>query len=151
MTRSSTPVDNRARQFLEACRLAHLATADASGAPHVVPICFVLVDDTVYVVIDHKPKTAELSRVRRLRNIAVNPRVSIVADVYHDEDWSRLGFVLVRAAARIVVQGVEHKRALSALREKYAQYRRMALEDRPIIAADIEAVTSWGTLDVPEG
>jgi PPOX class probable F420-dependent enzyme len=151
MTRSGTPVDNRARQFLEARRVAHLATADASGTPHVVPICFVLLDNTVYVVIDHKPKTADLSRLRRLRNIAVNPRVSIVADVYHDADWSRLGFVLVRAAARIVVRGMEHERALSALREKYAQYRSMALEDRPIIAADIQSVTSWGTLDIRDG
>jgi PPOX class probable F420-dependent enzyme len=140
-------VDNRARQFLEACRVAHLATADASGTPHVVPICFTLLGNTIYVAIDQKPKPADLSRLRRLRNIAVNPRVSIVADVYHDQDWSRLGFVLVRAGARMLDGGAEHERAVAALRDKYPQYRTMALEDRPVIAADIEAVTTWGVLD----
>jgi coenzyme F420-0:L-glutamate ligase/coenzyme F420-1:gamma-L-glutamate ligase len=141
-------VDDRARQFLDRRRVAHLATADASGMPHVVPICFVLLDDCVYVAIDEKPKTADLSRLRRLRNIAVNPHVSIVADVYDDQDWSRLGFVLVRAVARIVADGAEHDRAVAALRDKYAQYESMALEERPLIAADIQAVTSWGTLTV---
>jgi coenzyme F420-0:L-glutamate ligase / coenzyme F420-1:gamma-L-glutamate ligase len=140
-------VDNRARQFLEGCRVAHLATADASGTPHVVPICFTLLGNTVYVAIDEKPKTADLSRLRRVRNITANPRVSIVADVYHDQDWSRLGFVLVHAVARMLEGGAEHERAVAALREKYAQYRTMALEDRPVIAADIQAVTSWGTLE----
>jgi PPOX class probable F420-dependent enzyme len=139
-------LDEQARAFLERQRLAHLATTDASGAPHVVPICFALVGETVYVAIDEKPKRGDPLQLRRLRNIAETRRVAIVVDVYDDRDWSRLGFVLLRGTARVLTEGVEHERAVGALRLKYVQYRAMALEDRPVIAADIERVTTWGQL-----
>jgi PPOX class probable F420-dependent enzyme len=139
-------LDQQTRAFLERQRVAHLATADASGAPHVVPICFALVDETVYVAIDEKPKRGDPLKLRRLRNIAENPQVAIVVDVYDDRDWSRLGFVLLRCAARVLVDGAEHERAVETLRAKYVQYRAMALEDRPVIAADIARVTPWGRL-----
>jgi PPOX class probable F420-dependent enzyme len=142
-----TWVDEQTRHFLERQRVAHLATADASGAPHVVPICFALLAETLYIAIDEKPKVDDVHRLRRLRNIAENPRVAIVADVYDDEDWSRLGFVLVRATARVLSPAEpRHAAAVEALRSKYAQYRAMALQDRPMIAADIDTVTTWGRL-----
>src|SRR5262249_53413832 len=103
-------VDERARRFLETQRVAHLATADAAGRPHVVPICFVLIAQTLYVAIDEKPKRADFGRLRRLQNIAANPRVSIVADVYDDRDWSRLGFVLVHASARLLLAAEDPSR-----------------------------------------
>ena len=142
------PLDERARGFLQRQRVAHLATASASGAPHVVPICFALLADTVYIAIDEKPKTSRLSRLRRLRNILENPEVAIVADLYDDADWTKLGFVLLRGKARVITPpSTEHSEAVHALRERYAQYRAMALESRPIIAADITAITSWGRLE----
>ena len=72
-------MDERVRRFLQRQRVAHLATADASGAPHVVPICYVLSGETVYIAIDEKPKTSNVHRLRRLRNIAENAHVAIVA------------------------------------------------------------------------
>jgi PPOX class probable F420-dependent enzyme len=143
-------VDDRTRQFLDRQRVAHLATADAGGAPHVVPVCFALIDERIYIAIDEKPKKSrDVRQLRRLRNILENPRVALVADVYDDGDWSRLGFVLVRAMARVLEVGDhrEHAEAVRVLREKYPQYRSMRLEERPLIAADITAVTSWGQLD----
>jgi PPOX class probable F420-dependent enzyme len=142
-------VDERARQFLDRRRVAHLATVGGAGAPHVVPVCFAVVGSVLYVAIDEKPKRFEDPlKLRRLRNIAENPRVAIVADVYDDVDWSRLGFVLLRGVARVLMEGAEHGLALAALRDKYAQYRDMALEERPVIAIDIEHVTAWGRLEV---
>jgi PPOX class probable F420-dependent enzyme len=144
-------VDAPARRFLERQRLAHLATADAEATPHVVPICFVLIEKTIYVAIDEKPKHADFRRLRRLRNIAENPPVAIVADLYDDADWSRLGFVLVHAVARILAPdpdpASEHARAVRELRLKYPQYVTMALDERPMIAADIRSVTAWGRLE----
>jgi PPOX class probable F420-dependent enzyme len=147
-------VDDGTRRFLERQRVARLATVEASGAPHVVPICFTLLGDTAYIAIDEKPKTADYRRLRRLRNIAANPRVAIVADVYVDGDWSQLGFVMLRATARVLdperasaSEAAEHARAVAALRARYTQYRAMALDERPVIAADITAVTAWGRLD----
>src|ERR1700674_2248447 len=112
-------LDEQARAFLGRQRLGHLATSDASGAPHVVPICFSLVGETLYVAIDEKPKRGDPLKLRRLRNIVENPLVAIVADVYDDHDWSRLGFVLVRGSARVLTGGPEHALAIGALREKY--------------------------------
>jgi PPOX class probable F420-dependent enzyme len=139
-------VGDRVRTFLARQRVARLATASARAEPHVVPICFCLIDDTLYVAIDEKPKTGELQRLRRLRNIAANPWVAVVADVYDDADWSRLGFVLLRGTARLIEGGDEHARAVDELRAKYVQYRAMALEARPVIAIDVERVTTWGNL-----
>jgi PPOX class probable F420-dependent enzyme len=148
---SGRGMDERARRFLSAAerRTAHLATASHTGEPHVVPICFVLLGDILYLAIDEKPKRDTQPRgLRRMRNIAENPRVAVVADVYDDQDWQRLGFVLVRGAARVLDGGEEHGQAIVALRAKYVQYRTMALEERPVIAIDVDRVTTWGDLSV---
>ena len=139
-------MDKQTRRFFERQRVAHLATADASGRPHVVPVCFALLANTLYVAIDEKPKRGDFRQLRRLRNIAENPRVAVLVDHYDDADWSRLGFALAHTTARILTQGNEHAAAVAALRKRYAQYRDMALEQRPMIAADIDSVTTWGDL-----
>jgi PPOX class probable F420-dependent enzyme len=142
-------VDLQAAAFVDAQRVGHLATADAAGTPHVIPVCFVRVSDTLYIAIDQKPKRGDPRQLKRVRNVLENPRVALVADMY-DEDWSRLGFVLLRGRARLVERGQEHHQALAALRAKYEQYRAMALEERPVIAVDIERVTVWGTAQAAE-
>ena len=135
------------RAFLDAQRIAHLATADADGAPHVVPVCFAVAGANAYVTLDDKPKRAGRGPLKRLRNIAENPRVALVADRYDDRDWSRLGWVLLRGRAEIVHSGREHAKAQRLLRRRYAQMRAMALEEHPVIAIRIERVASWGALE----
>lgn len=130
-------------QFIESRRVAHLATADDSGRPHVVPVCFAHLDGRFYIVIDDKPKRS--LRLKRLRNIEENPRVALVFDRY-DDDWTHLGWVLVRGPAAILDGGTEHERALAALRDRYEQYRSMTLEGRPLIRVAAERVSSWGDL-----
>jgi PPOX class probable F420-dependent enzyme len=136
-------LDEATRAFLDRQRVAHLATASRDSTPHVIPICFARLDDTLYVAIDQKPKRRPPTELKRVRNILENGRAAIVADVY-DEDWSRLAFVLISGSARLVESGHELTRALEALRAKYAQYRTMALEGRPVIAVQGEHVTRWG-------
>jgi len=130
--------------FLDRQRVAHLATASTDGRPHVVPVCFARIDACIYIALDEKPKSMGPMQLRRIRNILANPRVAIVADVY-DEDWSRLGFALLEGTGRVLTAGDEHASAVRALRDKYPQYRAMALDDRPIIAIDVERMTRWGT------
>ena len=133
--------------FIAAQRVGRLATADASGNPHVVPVCFALADGALYITIDEKPKRAGATPLKRLRNIVANPSVAFVADRY-DEDWTRLGWVMLRGRAEILEAGAEHDRAQSLLRQRYAQYRTMQLEALPVIAIRIERVTGWGDLSV---
>ena len=133
------------RRFVDSMRVARLATADAAGLPHVVPVCYALIDDSLYVTIDEKPKHANVRAMKRLRNIAENPNVAVVIDRY-DEDWSRLAWVMLRGRAEILDDGDEHDCAQTALRERYPQYRAMRLETLPVIALRIARVNAWGAL-----
>ena len=133
-------------RFLASRRAGHLATADARAVPHLVPVCFVVSDGTLYITIDQKPK-GDVRTLKRLRNIAENPVASFVADRW-DEDWTRLGWVMLRGPAQILDDGAEHDRAQALLRSRYPQYREMELSGLPVIAIRIERVTSWGDLSV---
>jgi len=130
--------------FVLAQRAAHLATADAAGRPHVVPVCFAYADGRFYIAIDEKPKRT--TRLRRVRNIEENARVSLVFDHY-EEDWARLGWVMVEGVATALEGGAEHSLAVAALRQRYEQYESMALEKRPIIRVTVGKAVSWGQLD----
>jgi len=137
------PIDAHARAFIEAQRVARLATVDGEGHPHVVPICFALDRDVLYTPVDEKPKRANYRALGRLRNIDLNPNVQVLFDVYDDADWSRLRFVQLRGRARIIDSGEEHTRAIALLRHRYPQYREMALPSRPIIAVAVERTVAW--------
>jgi PPOX class probable F420-dependent enzyme len=135
------------RDFLLAQRVGHLATADARGNPHVVPVCFAIAADTLYVTIDEKPKRAGDRPLKRLRNMMDNPSTAFVADRY-DEDWTRLGWVMLRGRAEILTDGPEHDRAQTLLRERYPPYRTMQLAELPVIALRIQRTTAWGNMVV---
>jgi PPOX class probable F420-dependent enzyme len=132
-----------ARELLERARVAHLATADASARPHVVPFCYALDGGSIVFVVDDKPKTPGKT-LKRLRNLAENPHVALVVD-HWDEDWSRLEFVLVHGEAAIVENPEGQARALERLRERYPQYRTMPLapERNPIVRITIRRVHHW--------
>ncbi len=134
------------RQFVEARRVARLATADRNGAPHVVPVCFALADATLYITIDQKPKRDDAGQpLKRLRNITDNPEVAVVVDHY-DEDWTQLGWVMLRGRAEILAGGTEHDQAQALLRARYRQLAAMHIEALPVIAVRIARVTRWGNL-----
>ena len=133
------------RRFVDSGRVAHLATADARGAPHVIPVCYAIADTSVYITIDEKPKRHDVP-LKRLRNIMANPMVAITVDRW-DEDWSRLAWVMLRGRAEILPDGTEHDAAQSLLRSRYPQYRSMDLAPLPVIALRIERATNWGRLE----
>ena len=133
------------RDFLARRRVGHLATADRHGAPHVVPVCYAIDGDTLYVTIDDKPKARPGGPLKRLRNIAENPTVAVVVDRYA-EAWERLGWVMLRGRAEILADGAEHDAAQALLTARYPQYIRMNLAAQPVIALRIARATSWGAL-----
>ena len=131
--------------FIRSARIAHLATADARGRPHVIPICFVFDGKYFYSPIDEKPKRVTVQNLKRLRNIRENPQVALVIDHY-DEDWRKLPYVLVRGRARMLLSGVGHRKAVALLRRKYLQYRTMRIDRRPMILIRPTRTTSWGAI-----
>ncbi len=136
--------------FLVRRRVARLATADGSGAPYAVPVCYAYSAGSIYIALDEKPKDVPPTRLKRVRNIIENPNVALIADRY-DEDWSLLAYVMVRGRAGLLEPSTaEHAAAVRLLRGKYYQYERMKIEENPVIAIRPGKVASWGALDTPE-
>jgi PPOX class probable F420-dependent enzyme len=126
-----TPADRFAT-----ARVARLATVGADGAPHLVPIVFALERDLIHTAVDGKPKRHR--RLRRLANIAAEPRVSVLADHY-EEDWGRLWWV--RADGIAVVR--DHSPdGLAALSAKYQQYRDTP-PPGPFVEISVRRWSAW--------
>jgi PPOX class probable F420-dependent enzyme len=124
----------------EQARVARLATVGADGQPHLVPIVFAVVDETIYSVVDAKPKRT--TQLRRLTNVAANPKVSVLVDHYED-DWSRLWWVRADGTARIVALSSDEGRlALQRLTQRYPQYR-ITVPPGPVLAIDVTRWVSW--------
>ena len=136
-----TPAQYR---FLECSRVGHLATADAHGAPHLVPVCYAVDGTSAYITIDEKPKRTDIP-LKRLRNIQENPAVALTVDRW-DEDWSRLAWIMLRGPAEILADGTEHDAAQDKLRQRYPQYRSMDIAPLPVIAIRITRVLGWGDM-----
>ena len=134
-----SPQDAR-RRFATA-RVARLATAGADGRPHLVPVVFALEGDTVYSAVDHKPKRT--TALRRLRNVTENPHVALLADHYDDRDWDALWWVRADGAGRVLApEEPEARRAVEALRARYAQYGPQPPRG-PVLAVDDDRWTGW--------
>jgi PPOX class probable F420-dependent enzyme len=138
------------RNFLAARKIGHLATADNRAFPHVVPVCFAVSDRTLYITIDQKPKRSGRAPLKRVQNIERNPNVAVVVDRY-DDDWTRLGWIMLRGHAEILNSGTEHDQAQALLRSRYPQLAAMQIAGLAVIAVRIERVTSWGNLSVGDG
>lgn len=138
-------------QLLSEAPVGRLATASATGAPHVIPVCFASDGHYIYSVLDGKPKRAALTRLRRVRNLLDNPQVALLVDHY-EADWSRLWYLLITGAAELLgedgededKEGQEREEAIGLLRQKYPQYRDMDIDGNPVIRITPQRVVSWG-------
>src|SRR5262245_37301452 len=130
--------------FIARARVGHLGTADASGQPLVVPICYAWDGANLYSAVDAKPKIERVERLKRIRNIRENAKVSVVIDHY-DEEWSRLRYVIIQGQARVLTGGDDFSRDAYRLLDKYPQYRAMRLDREAGLMIKVEPakVTEW--------
>lgn len=128
-----------ARQRVHGAPVGRLGTVRPDGRPHLVPVCFAVVDEVAYTAIDAKPKST--LGLRRLRNIEATPATCLLVDHY-DEDWALLWWVRLDGSARVVRSASESEAALRALTSKYRQYDTVAIPG-PVIALEIAAWTMW--------
>jgi PPOX class probable F420-dependent enzyme len=129
----------KAMRLLSEAQVARLATSGDDGQPHIVPIVFVIDGDTLYFAVDAKPK--QTKKLKRLRNMAANPAVSLLVDHYEDE-WNKLWWVRADGSARVVTDKAQARRATDMLIAKYAQYQ-IARPEGPVVAIHIDRVTGW--------
>ena len=141
----SSRLSPHASRLIKSARVAHLATANRYRQPHVVPICFVFDGKALFSPLDEKPKRAAPRELKRVKNILENSQVSLVIDRY-EEDWSRLAYVLIRGNATVLQRGTRHRKAVALLRRKYPQYRKMAINERPMIVVRPSRFIIWGRM-----
>ena len=122
-------------EVVEDARRAVLATLDARGRPHTVPVCFAIVEGQVASALDHKPKSG--STLARVRNVRANPIATFLFDRW-SEDWQQLAWVMVRGPARVEAPGW----GVEALVDRYPQYRE-ATPDGDVIVVRPDRIVFW--------
>jgi PPOX class probable F420-dependent enzyme len=131
-----TPAEARAR--FTTARVARLATADATGRPHLVPIAFAVAGDMIYSAVDAKPKRSRA--LRRLANVRENPAVSLLVDHWDEDDWAALWWVRADGRGRVLDPGdPEARRAVELLRERYPAQR----DAGEVLAVEVERWSGW--------
>lgn len=125
------------KDFVEQARVARLATTDAKGIPHNVPVCPLLEGGKLYVGTE--------AGAKKVANIKANANVGIVFDDY-TEAWKHLRGIMIQGQARLVPA-----RKFRALRKKlytkYLQYEStspLTEGDAAIIEIIPKRKFSWG-------
>jgi PPOX class probable F420-dependent enzyme len=130
-----------ARQRFAAARVARLATVDATGRPHLVPVVFAVDESIVYSAVDGKPKTT--MELRRLANVEANPSVTMLVDHYDDADWTALWWVRADGIGRVLPpESDEAQHAVDLLMDRYPQHRA----DPPagaVLAVEVSRWSAW--------
>jgi PPOX class probable F420-dependent enzyme len=130
-----------ARERFAAARVARLATADAAGRPHIVPIAFALAGETIYSAVDAKPKRT--TALRRLANVRENAAVAVLVDHYED-DWEALWWARADGRGRVLDAGEEEaRRGIVLLAERYPQQRAVG----EVLAVVVERWSGWSARD----
>jgi PPOX class probable F420-dependent enzyme len=133
---------DEARARFAAAKVACLATADAAGRPHLVPVAFVVAGETIYSATDAKPKRTR--SLRRLANVRANPAVSLLVDHWDDEDWAALWWARADGRGRVLApDDPEAGRAVPLLRERYPQQR----DAGEVLAVEVERWSGWAAAD----
>ncbi|MGP3976244.1 TIGR03668 family PPOX class F420-dependent oxidoreductase [Streptomyces sp. 8N114] len=133
----------QARERFAGARIAHLATTDGAGRPHLVPVVFAVTGDTVVFAVDHKPKRA--GRLKRLANIEADPRVCLLADNY-DEDWDLLWWIRADGTAAVLPAADESPtsaRHVRLLTEKYQQQYGTRPPAGPVVEIAVARWSGW--------
>jgi PPOX class probable F420-dependent enzyme len=134
------------RRVVEA-RVGRLSTVRPNGDPHLVPICFAVLEgddgDVIVSGTDEKPKTTYA--LRRLRNIAEHSAATLLVDHY-EEEWERAWWVRVDGRGRVIDDEAERERAVAALRAKYRQYEHIGIPGA-VLAIDVDRWLGWAYLD----
>lgn len=152
MRRSNPTLNADDRLLLAEARRAVLSTIARDGRPRSVPVCFVAMNDAIWTPLDEKPKrTADPRALARVRDILHDPRVTVLADRWH-EDWTRLAWIRIEGTASLVQpREPGHADAVEALRARYPQYGMQTLENRPLIRIGIQQVVAWSAADPGRG
>jgi PPOX class probable F420-dependent enzyme len=136
----------RCWRLVSDARVAVLATVRGDGSPRTVPVVFAVTDDLRLVTaVDHKPKSTR--SLRRLDDIAADPRVTMLFNRYSD-DWTKLWWVRIDGIANVVDEPEPIVR--DRLVSRYPQYTEHP-PDGPWIVITPQTVVGWEPSPNPTG
>jgi len=129
------------RRRFTASPVARLSTVRPDGGPHVVPIVFVLVGDTVFSAVDAKPKRSR--NLQRLANVRADPRCALLVDHYED-DWRRLWWVRADGVGEVVDAPMAEHPGIRALAQRFPHYRDQP-PSGPLLVVAVQRWTGWAS------
>ena len=137
-------------ELLNRWPVARLSTVSPDGRPHTVPIVFCKHERVIYAPLDGKRKRN--TRLQRLRNLASNPRATLLLDEY-TADWQDLWWVRVDGDADWFEPDPQEAKNIAArLLQKYPQYqdRSLMFDTTAYIRLCPTKISAWSQSDVLE-
>ena len=131
-------LNKKLSQLIERERVCRVATVNAEGVPHLVPVCPAFQDGKIYFGSGRDG--------RKVQNIEANGRCTVTVDLY-TEDWSSLRGVMVQGRATLIAKGPRFRRARGLLYRKYPHYETdAALDEKDSVIVEVTptSVFSWG-------
>ena len=120
--------------------MARLGIADDEGNPRVLPVTYVVIDQTIVTAIDHKRKSVPPERLARVRWLKARPRAALTVDHY-DDDWSRLQWVQAIGVVTII-DAADAREAVAALTARYPAYRERP-PSGPVLSLAPDRILWW--------
>ena len=121
-------------KFLESLEEARIATSH-DNIPHVKPVSFVFLDNTILVATDYDTRT--------FINLKSNPQTSIVIDIYKSGGHKA---ICIQGKTEIVEKGPEFKRFYDNFYEKFEWVRKDPWKEKeaPFLKIIPNNKISWG-------
>ena len=129
------------RRRFAASPVARMSTVRPDGGPHVVPIVFALVGDTVFSAVDAKPKRS--TELQRLVNVRAEPRCALLVDRY-DDDWHVLWWVRADGHGEVLDAPPAGHPGIQALVQRFPQYRDQP-PSGPLLVVTVQRWTGWAS------
>ncbi len=119
-----------------------LSTAHPERLIDSVPVCFVVSSEMLVIPIDQvKPKRH--SALQRSKNLALEPRATLLCERWEMGDWTQLWWVRVNLCqiSRETLDTNVVQRGDQQLREKYSQYQTTEFAD--LLLFSIDGIYGW--------
>ncbi len=131
------PLTERELSLIRSQDVCRLATVNADGTIHIVPLCPAVVDGAVYVDLVGGKQTG--------RNLERDPRATALFDEY-SSNWEKLWGVQLRCQATFVERGSEEwSRVWAAFEAQYPQHAAFAWKATRLVRLTPRHAISWGT------
>lgn len=126
--------NDKEKEFLNSLEEARIATSH-DDIPHVKPVSFVLIDDSIVIATDYDTRT--------FSNIKSNSNTSLVVDIYKSGDHKA---VIIQGKCEIIEDGKEFKKFYDIFYQKFSWVRKDPWKEKeaPFLKIISKNKISWG-------